>query len=142
MGRIRSGRISLASGTVLALLCVVVTTPSNAQTSELQMNTMYECPGSITFKVFSCAGPGAADQCDVEVGVPGQPSQRGPSTRQQVMTLVPMCRAQIAGQAPPAPAAAGTATDSGPDTNGFKIGEEVSVATAGGWYAARILRRE
>jgi hypothetical protein len=113
---------------------------SSAQTADLQMGVVYECPGGASFKVFSCVGPGATDQCDVEVGVPGQPSQRGPSTRQQVMNLVPMCRLQTAGQAPAAPSAAGAAINAGPDRNGFKIGEEVSVATAGGWYAARILQ--
>lgn len=122
------------------LLCLAASTTSSAQTADLQMGVVYECPGSVTFKVFSCAGPGATDQCDVEVAVPGQPSQRGPSARQQVMTLVPMCRLQTAGQAPATPGAAGAATDAGPDANGFKIGEEVSVVTAGGWYAARILR--
>ena len=140
MARIRSRRIALANGTVLAFLSLTASTICSAQTAELQVGVVYECPGSATFKVFSCAGPGASDQCDVEVGVPGQPAQRGPSTRQQVMGLLPICRVQGAGPAAPAPSAGGAATDAGPDRNGFKIGEEVSVATAGGWYGARILR--
>jgi hypothetical protein len=49
---------------------------------------MYECPNAVTFKVFSCAGPGNADPCDVEASIRGQPPQRGQSTRQQVMMLL------------------------------------------------------
>jgi hypothetical protein len=124
----------------LVLLLSLAASAATAQTADVQMDVVYECPGSVTFRVFSCAGPGAADQCDVEVGVPGQPAQRGPSTRQQIMTLVPLCRPQTAGQAPSAPGAAGAAPAAGPDKNGFTIGEEVNAATAGGWYAARILR--
>jgi hypothetical protein len=123
---------------VLVLVGLAASAASKAQTADLQVGVMYECPGNITFKVHSCAGPGAADQCDVEVAVPGQSAQRGPSARQQVMTLVPMCRVQAAAEAAPAPGAA--APDAGPDRNGFKIGEQVSALTAGGWYAARILR--
>ena len=140
MTRARSRSISLASGFVLLFLTLAASTASNAQTAELQFGALYECPGDVTFKVHSCAGPGAVDQCDIEAAARGQPSQRGPSTRQQIMNLLSVCRLQAAGQATPAPSGAPGATNAEPDRNGFKIGEEVSVVTAGGWYAARILR--
>ena len=139
MTRVPSRCTASLDGIVLMLVGLAAATASNAQTADLQVGVMYECPGNVTFKVHSCAGPGAADQCDIEVAVPGQSAQRGPSARQQVMTLVPMCRVQGAAQAAPAPSA-GAAPAAGPDGNGFRIGEEVSALTAGGWYAARILR--
>lgn len=138
MAQARCRCISLAS--VWVFLSLAASTPSDAQTTDLQLGAVYECPGDASFKVFSCSGSGNADLCDVEASVRGQPPQRGQSTRQQVMTLLPVCRLQT-----PAPAAAGTSGAGAPrnaqaDANGFKIGETVNVATAGGLTEARILR--
>jgi hypothetical protein len=133
--------ISLADGCVLTFLSLAASTMANAQTADLQLGAMYECPNAATFKVFSCAGSGSADPCDVEASVRGQPAQRGKSTRQQVMMLLQLCHLQTPAEAQAATSGAGAqATPQGADANGFKIGETVSVATAGGWYAATILR--
>jgi hypothetical protein len=113
---------------------------SNAQTADLQLGAMYECPNAVSFKVFSCAGSGNADLCDLEASVRGQPSQRGKSPRQQVMGLLQLCHLQTAAEAQAATSSAGAQSSPQADVNGFKIGETVSVATAGGWYAATILR--
>ena len=134
--------ISLAMRSVLVFLSLVASTMSYAQTQtpEIQLGATYECPGAISFKVFSCAGPANTDLCDVEATVRGQTPQRGKSTRQQVMTLVPMCHLQTPAEAQAATSGAGAPANQQADANGFKIGETVNAITAGGWYAARILR--
>jgi hypothetical protein len=130
---------SLAGCCVFAFLGLAASMVS-AQTADLRLGVMYQCPNNVSFKVFSCSGPGNADTCDVEAAVGGQPSQRGRSTRQQVMTLLQLCRLQTPAEAQGTTSGAATQRNSQPDANGFKIGEMVSVATAGGWYAAVILR--
>jgi hypothetical protein len=132
--------IPLAGGCVLTVLSLAASTMSIAQTADLQLGAMYECPNAVSFKVFSCAGSGNADACDVEAAVRGQPSQRGKSTRQQVMTLLQLCHLQTPAETQAATGGAEAKASPQADTNGFKIGETVSVATAGGWYAAVILR--
>jgi hypothetical protein len=134
--------ILLAIRFVLVFLVLLASTMSNAQTQtpEIQLGATYECPNAISFKVFSCAGPANTDLCDVEATVRGQPPQRGKSTRQQVMMLVPLCHLQTPAEAQAAKSGAGALANQQADANGFKIGETVNVATAGGWYAARILR--
>ena len=104
-----------------------------AQTPAFQLNTVYQCPGGNSFKVLSCAGPGAADACDVQSYIGAQPNQRGKSSRQQVMALVPLCHVQIPGEASAAPAGQ---TGAG----GFKVGDTVQINTAFGWMNATILR--
>ena len=140
MTRAGSRWISLAAGCVLTCLSLAASTMSHAQTPDLQLGVMYQCPNAVTFKVFSCAGSGNADVCDVEASVGGQPSQRGKSTRQQVMMLVQLCHLQTSVEAQDATSGAGAQASAQADANGFKIGETVTVATAGGWYAAVILR--
>jgi hypothetical protein len=90
----------------------------------------------VRLRVLSCAGPNPTDACEAELRLPGQQAQRGPITRQQLGGLLASCGPAdgAGGNAP-----AGAATE--PDRNGFKIGDEVRAATAGGWYRATILQR-
>ncbi len=133
-------RIPITHRFAWVLLSLTATTMTNAQTTDLQMGAVYECPGAVSFKVFSCSGSGNADPCEVESSVRGQPTQRGQAPRQQVMMLLPVCHLQTSAEAQAAASDGGTPANPQADANGFKIGEEVSAATAGGWYAARILR--
>jgi len=128
--------ISLAGGCLLLAAGAL----SNAQAPELQLGAMYQCPNAVTFKVFSCAGSGNGDACDVEAAVGGQPGQRGNATRQQVAMLLQLCHVQTAAEAQAAKSGAGAQANPQSDANGFKIGETVNVATAGGWTPAVILR--
>jgi hypothetical protein len=103
---------------------------------EVQLGAVYQCAGEARLRVFSCAGPSPTDACEAELRLPGQQPQRGPVTRQQLATLLATCSpAEGAGSPPPAGAA------NEPDRNGFKIGDGVRAATAGGWYQAKILQR-
>jgi hypothetical protein len=142
MTYICSRRISLAIGSISVFLVLAASTMSDAQTQkpEIQLGATYECPNAVSFEVISCAGPASTDLCDMEVTVRGQPPQRGKSTRQQVMILVPMCHLQTPAEAQAAKSGAGAGANQGADANGFKIGETVKVVTAGGWYAAKIVR--
>jgi hypothetical protein len=127
---------------ILALVFVGVAASAAAQahSTELQLGAVYECPGNATFKIHSCASSDAAAQCDMEVNVPGKPAQRGPAPRQQIMALVPACRVQAAERTANKPPAVPAPGSGGPDGNGFRIGDEVTAATAGGWYSARIVQ--
>ena len=132
--------IPRAYGWVLTLLSLAASTASYAQTADIQLGVMYECPNAVRFKVFSCAGSGNADPCDAEAAAGGQPAQRGKVTRQQAMMVLQLCHVQTPAEAQSATGGAAAQASQQPDANGFKIGETVSVATAGGWYAAVILR--
>ena len=132
--------ISLADGCVLTFLSLAASTMSYAQTADLQLDVLYQCPNAVTLKVFSCAGSGNADVCEVEAAVGEQPSQRGKAARQQVMMLLQLCHVQTPAEAQGATSGAAAQASPRADANGFKIGETVTVATAGGWYAAVILR--
>src|ERR1700739_4397278 len=80
-----------------------------AQTAHLKMGAVYECPAvQATMQVYSCAGPGAGDLCDVQTSPRGRPAMRGKSTRQQVMTLLGICRLQTPAESPPAARAGST----------------------------------
>jgi hypothetical protein len=109
-----------------------------AQTPALQINTMYQCGPGQTFKVLSCAGNANTDQCDVQPYTNGQPVQRGPAPRQQVMTLLSICHVQSAaeakGGAAPAPAKQTVGV------GGFKVGDTVQINTAFGWANAKVLQ--
>jgi hypothetical protein len=56
------------------------------------------------------------------------------------MMVIQLCHVQTPAEAQSATAGATAQANPQPDANGFKIGETVSVATAGGWYSAVILR--
>ena len=112
-----------------------------AQTADLKMGVVYECPAvQATMEVFSCKGPAASDSCDVQTAPQGRPAMRGRSTRQQVMALLRICHLQTPAEAqaaarggPVVPAQA----QAGP--GGFKVGDRVRVLAAG-WQEATILQ--
>jgi hypothetical protein len=121
-------------GSILA--CIGFAALLSAQSPSLQIGTVYVCPGNGTFKVISCSGSGAADQCDVETSMNGQPAQVSKTPRQQILTLAPLCRLQTAGGT--APNAPTSTAQSG--AGGFKVGDTVQVNTAFGWVNAKVLR--
>lgn len=92
--------------------------------------------GQTSLKITQCSA-GASAMCDVELYQNGkaQPAARLPANA--VGELLRLCAGN--GAAPPAASAAGAAR-TGPDANGFSIGDTVRAATAGGWYEARILK--
>ena len=48
-----------------------------AQTTDLKMGAVYACPAvQATMQVYSCAGPGAGDLCDVQTAPSGRPAMR------------------------------------------------------------------
>ena len=114
-----------------------------AQTPALEFGVMYECPAvHARLKVFSCAGPAAADWCDVQTDSPARSNVRGKSTRQQVMTLLALCHRQSDAEAkaaasggPPGGAGGGQS-----GAGGFKVGDKIQINTAFGWMDAKILQ--
>jgi hypothetical protein len=104
--------------------------------SEVKLGVIYQCTGDAQLRVFSCAGPKPTDVCEAELRLPGQQAQRGPITRQQLGVLLGNC-----GSGDSAPGNTPDAAANEPDRNGFKIGDEVRAATAGGWYQAKIVQR-
>jgi len=114
-----------------------------AQSSSLQMGTLYVCPGNNSFKVISCSGSGPSDQCDVQTSMNGQPAQTSKTPRQQILALAPLCQPQTGSQAGaaqrgPAPNAQAQSAQAG--VGGFKVGDTVQINTAFGWVDAKILR--
>ena len=109
---------------------------AHAETSAFQLGKLYRCPAGKSFKVLSCAGSADADLCDVQSYSHGQPEMRGKSTHQQVMTLLPMCHLQTAGESRADEHAGGT---QGAGTNGIKVGDAVEVVTASGWTRANVV---
>ena len=116
-----------------------------AQTTTLEMNAIYVCPAmQATMKVYSCEGPAANNMCDVQTGSPGRGSQRGKSTRQQVMGMLQVCRrltpaeeqaaARLANN--PANAPANAPAPAGP--GGIKVGDTVRVLVDG-WGDAKVV---
>src|SRR6266516_4827477 len=94
--RIPSMRPSILKIRTLRNLAFLVPLNLLAQAPALQINTMYQCAPGQTFKVLSCAGNANTDQCDVQPYTNGQPVQRGPAPRQQVMALAAVCHVQSA----------------------------------------------
>lgn len=122
------------------VLASIAPTASLAQSAGLRLGVVYQCPGSASFKVYSCSGPQGSDTCDAESAVPGKPHVRGKSTRDQIMQLVAVCQPQVGGDPQGASSSAGVAANGRPDANGFKVGDEVNAATAGGWAVMKIVR--
>jgi hypothetical protein len=81
----------------------------------IKPGTTYECPlVRARIKVFSCAGAGDSDMCDVQTYFQGNPqSSRGKSPRQQVNSLLRFCHAQTAEEAKSAPAMPPPAAEKG-----------------------------
>ena len=109
-----------------------------AQAPALQLNTLYQCAPGMTLKVLSCAGNANTDQCDVQPYTNGQPVQRTPAPRQQVMALLSICHLQTASEAKGGAAPALAAAQAG--VGGFKVGDTVQINTAFGWANAKILQ--
>ena len=134
------------------LLFAVPLATALAQTTTIEMNVIYVCPAiQASLKVYSCEGPAANNWCDVQTASPGRGSQRGKSTRQQVMGLLQLCRRPTAAEeqaaarlnngaanapAPGAPAGATSGATSGP--GGFKVGDTVRVLVDG-WGEAKVI---
>jgi hypothetical protein len=124
------------------MLALFPTATVLAQSPTLQFDTVYECPPvQARMTVYSCVGSAPADSCDVRTEGGGRPPMRGKSTRQQVMTLLQLCHVQTeaearaAAQGGPRAAAPNRAVGAG----GFKVGDKVTIATAGPWVNAKIL---
>jgi hypothetical protein len=130
-------RKSIFACAALALPLVVA-----AQPAAFNLNTIYSCPNSVTFKVTACAGPAASDLCDVQMYAGGQPLRPGRSTRTQIMTLLPRCSANgqiTTGAGQPTATAAATA----PYRPGgkFQENDHVRVLIQGqGWMDGTIVR--
>ncbi len=115
-----------------------------AQTTAFKMNVVYVCQPPYSLKFLSCAGTKPNDLCDVQSFTNGQPFQRGKSTYQQVMTLLPKCHLQTPAEAQadarsaaapvPNPVAA---NQNGPGPGGFKVGDTVRVLIDG-WQEAKV----
>ena len=117
--------------------------PVAASAQPFSLNTMYQCPNGMSFQVFSCAGAADSSQCDVQSYLLGRPLQRGQSTRQQVLTLLPSCHVQTADDVRDnarAAQAALAAAQNQAGAGGFKPGDSVEVATLFGWAPAKVLR--
>jgi len=125
----------------LRYLIFVIPAAVLAQTADLKMGVVYQCPAvKATMQVFSCTGASARDTCDLQTAPQGRPPVRGRSTRPQVMALLSICHVQTpeeaqavarGGSMAPAQAAAGA--------GGFKVGDKVRVL-ASGWQDATILQ--
>jgi hypothetical protein len=131
-----------------ALKCLVFALPVGcvvAQTPALKMNVVYVCQAPYSLKFLSCTGTKPNDLCDVQSFTGGRPFQRGKSTYQQVMALLPKCHEQTAAEAQaeargaviPVPSAAGNVNGTGP--GGFKVGDTVRVLIDG-WQEAKVIQ--
>lgn len=134
--------VAVILGTVVGIASGNVTAQTPAPPA-FALGTLYECSGGQSFRVISCTGTQDADACDVQTYSGGQPNQRGPSPRAQVLALVPLCRATAtagapaAGRGAAAQAAPATVTQVGPA--GIKVGDTVEISTAFGPMNARVL---
>ena len=119
----------------LALLALFAG-PAQLLAQEPQIGNLYKCAnGQSGLKVTKCSG-GSPDVCDVELYRDGKLLNTVQLPKANLGDLMRMCQ----GSAPPAAAAPGAANLGQADANGFKIGDEVRAATAGGWYVGKILR--
>jgi hypothetical protein len=115
-----------------------------AQSPTLQFDTVYECPAvQARMTVYSCAGSAPGDSCDLRTEPSNRPPMRGRAPRQQVMTLLQMCHVQTEAEARAAaqggPPRAATPNRAIARAGGFKVGDKVTIATAGNWVYAKIL---
>lgn len=79
--------------TVVAAAMVLPAFAALAGAPAFEFGILYQCPNGQSFKVMTCAGPAAADWCDVQSFQGGQPLMRGKSQRAQILALVPRCSA-------------------------------------------------
>ena len=121
----------------LALLALgVLPDAAGAETSVLQLGTIYRCPAGKSFKVLSCAGSADTNLCDVQSYNHGQPEMRGKSTHQQVMGVLPICHIQTPGETQAVGHPGATQEDG---TNGIKVGDAVEVVTGSGWTRGKVV---
>lgn len=114
-----------------------------AQAPAPQLNTVYQCRPPLSFKFLSCTGTKLTDVCDVQSFNAGRPFQRGKSTYQQVMNLLPHCHVQTPAEAR-AEARGAVASSPNPVASqngpgGFKAGDTVRVLVDG-WQEAKVLQ--
>jgi hypothetical protein len=102
-----------------------------------ELNTSYQCPGEVSFKVISCAGPNSTDQCLMNTIVAGS-TIRSESSRGDIAALMSRCRVQSALETQSANRG-GNVTELVKDANGFRIGEVVQVDNGKGWTNGRIV---
>src|SRR5215468_4967804 len=122
----------IRSVALVALLAV----PMQLLAQEPQIGNLYKCAnGQSGLKVTKCSG-GNPDVCDVELYRDGKLLNTVQLPKANLGDLMRICQ----GSAPPAAAAPGAANSGQADANGFRIGDEVRAATAGGWYVGKILR--
>jgi hypothetical protein len=120
-------------------LFAVLTIPIELMAQEAQIGVLYKCTnGQSGLKIAQCTG-GSPDLCDVELYKDGKALPRLQLPKSSVNDLLRLCLGATS-QANPTPNSPPSANVGQADANGFKIGDTVSVATAGGWYAAQILR--
>lgn len=132
-------RISISK----TLLFVAPMASALAQTTDLKMGVVYACPAvQATLQVYSCAGPGPADMCDVQTAPSGRPVMRGKSTRQQVMAMLSICHPQAPGEAQGAVRGGGVGVSaqamSQAGGGGFKVGDTVRVLV-NGWIESKVI---
>ena len=130
----------------LELTCVVMLTAgacfSTAHAQQPHIGQQYQCTdGRTAIKVMQCSS-GNAPVCDLAVYENGvaQPGIRLSLTAVNDLLRLCLGNGAVQQQVPGSLPAAASGKSEGPDSNGFKIGETVNAATAGGWYDAVILR--
>jgi hypothetical protein len=121
--------------TVVSAAVVLPVFAAVAGAPTFELGTLYQCPNGQSFKVMACAGPAAADWCDVQSFQGGQPLMRGKSQRVQILALMPRCSA---GQ-PQAVANAQAAAPAGVE-RAYHLHDKVQVNAQGvGWMDGEII---
>jgi serine/threonine protein kinase/ankyrin repeat protein len=74
--------------------------PQPAPGPELRLNVIYECPPTMSFKVFMCTGMMDAAACDIQNYDSGRPYSRGVLKRKQITDGIPVtCHLQTPAEA-------------------------------------------
>src|SRR5262245_48839304 len=113
--------------------------PALLAAQSFELGKVYQCPAGASFKVAACAGPNASDLCDVQSSLNGQ-NQAGKSSRQQILSLVPLCHLQTPAEATAAARGGSQAPAAQTGIGGFKVGDTVQIDTAFGWMDAKVVR--
>jgi hypothetical protein len=118
---------------VVAVAMALPLSAAVAGAPTFELGTLYQCANGQSFKVMACAGPAAADWCDVQSFQGGQPLMRGKSQRVQILALVPRCSAQSQAAAAQAGAPAGV-------ERAYHLHDKVQVNAQGvGWMDGEII---
>lgn len=98
------------------ILCVLLLAPFptilRAEVTSLRAGAAYASPG-VQLKVYSCAGPGATDKCDVQTFTGAQAGPRGPAPRGQLMALLRLCHPETPAEARALAHASGAGSQTG-----------------------------